>query len=113
MNERNIAAASALDFTSQGRRDYFVELEHPSIWGHYLIPLTVLVGPNAEAGRGLLAIGATHGNEYEGPIALKHLLAVPLRKIQIQQKQSRKRRLLIGFRTLNEADRLLAVFHVM
>src|SRR6185436_7043547 len=64
-----------LDFTSQGRRDYFVELEHPSIWGHYLIPLTVLVGPNAEAGRGLLAIGATHGNEYEGPIALKHLLA--------------------------------------
>jgi predicted deacylase len=75
MSERKTVAADALDFTSPGRRDYFVELEHPSIWGHYLIPLTVFVGPKADSGRGLLAIGATHGNEYEGPIALKHLLA--------------------------------------
>jgi predicted deacylase len=74
MNDRKIFAADAIDFTSPGRRDYFVELEHPSIWGHYLIPLTVFVGPKAEPGRGLLAIGSTHGNEYEGPIALKHLL---------------------------------------
>jgi hypothetical protein len=50
---RAIIDANALDFTSPGRRDYFVELEHPSIWGHYLIPLTVFVGPKAEPGRGL------------------------------------------------------------
>ena len=71
---RTIVAPDQLDFTSPGRRDYFVALEHPSIWGHYLIPLTVFVGDKAEPGRGLLATGATHGNEYEGPIALKHLL---------------------------------------
>ena len=79
MNPRAIVTASALDFTSPGRRDYFVELEHPSIWGHYLIPLTVFVGPKAAPGRGLLAIGATHGNEYEGPIALKHLVGGEIR----------------------------------
>jgi predicted deacylase len=73
-NQRKIVAADALDLTSPGRRDYFVELEHPTIWGHYLVPLTVFVGDKAEDGRGLLAIGGTHGNEYEGPIALKHLL---------------------------------------
>src|SRR5690348_9459535 len=71
---RTIVAPDAVDVNSPGRRDYFVELEHPSIWGHYLIPVTVMVGPKAEPGRGLLATGATHGNEYEGPIALRHLL---------------------------------------
>ncbi len=28
----------------------------------------------AAAGKGLVAFGANHGNEYEGPVALKHLL---------------------------------------
>jgi predicted deacylase len=73
-NDRKIVSPDALDLTSRGRRDYFVELEHPTIWGHYLIPLTVFVGDKAGDGRGLLATGSTHGNEYEGPIALKHLL---------------------------------------
>ncbi|MBX7168946.1 MAG: succinylglutamate desuccinylase/aspartoacylase family protein [Pirellulales bacterium] len=63
-----------LDLDSPGRRDYFVALEHDSIWGDHLIPLTVFVGPQAQAGRGLVAFGSNHGNEYEGPVALKHLL---------------------------------------
>ena len=71
---RRVVGPDAIDFNSPGRRDYFVELEHPSIWGHYLVPLTVFVGPKAEEGRGVFANGATHGNEYEGPIALKNLL---------------------------------------
>jgi N-alpha-acetyl-L-2,4-diaminobutyrate deacetylase len=33
-----------------------------------------MVGPQAKAGEGLAAFGANHGNEYEGPVALKHLL---------------------------------------
>src|SRR4051794_21188826 len=74
MGTRLVVSPDALDLNSPGRRDYFVELEHPSIWGHYLIPLTVFVGDTAEEGRGLFACGGTHGNEYEGPIALKHLL---------------------------------------
>lgn len=71
---RTIIAPGSLDLTSRGRRDYFVEFEHSTVWGHYLLPLTVFVGDKAEDGRGLVAFGGTHGNEYEGPIALKRLL---------------------------------------
>ena len=63
-----------LDFDSPGRRDYWVMLEHDTSWGHYFIPLTVIVGPRAEKGRGVAASGSNHGNEYEGPVVLKNLL---------------------------------------
>lgn len=71
---RQIVTPEALDFEQPGRRDYLVALPQDSIWGDHLIPLTLFVGPDAEPGRGLVAFGATHGNEYEGPIALRHLL---------------------------------------
>jgi predicted deacylase len=72
--DRAVVAPEAVDFESRGRRDYYVGLEHPTLWGVYRIPVTVIVGPGAERGRGLAAIGSTHGDEYEGPIAIKHLL---------------------------------------
>jgi predicted deacylase len=72
--ERRIVRPHELDLTSTGRRDYYIALEHDSIWGDYLIPLTVTVGPEAEPGRGLVAFGSNHGNEYEGPIVVRHLL---------------------------------------
>ncbi|WP_306119036.1 MULTISPECIES: succinylglutamate desuccinylase/aspartoacylase family protein [unclassified Roseitalea] len=72
---RRIVAVGELDLVSPGRRDYFVALEHDSIWGSHLIPLTVIVGPQAEDGKGLVVFGANHGNEYEGPIIIRHLLA--------------------------------------
>ena len=72
--DRCIVPAAELDFTSPGRRDYLVALPHDGIWGDHLIPLTVFVGPDAEPGRGLVAFGSTHGNEYEGPVAIKHLM---------------------------------------
>ncbi|MHB2167623.1 M14 family metallopeptidase [Alsobacter sp. R-9] len=71
--ERRIVRPSGLDLESPGRRDYHVALEHDSIWGDHLIPLTVFVGPEARPGQGLVAFGSNHGNEYEGPIALRHL----------------------------------------
>ena len=71
---RLIVAPDALDFSSPGRRDYFVKLEHTTLWAHHLIPVTVMVGPKAEKGRGVLATGSTHGDEIEGPTAIKHLL---------------------------------------
>jgi hypothetical protein len=43
--ERLICRAHELDLESPGRRDYWVALEHDSIWGDHLIPLTVMVGP--------------------------------------------------------------------
>jgi predicted deacylase len=52
-----------------------VALEHDSIWGDHLIPLTVWVGAQVQPGQGLVAFGSNHGNEYEGPVALKKLLA--------------------------------------
>jgi predicted deacylase len=72
--QRMIARPDQLDLDSLGRRDYWVALEHDSIWGDHLMPLTVWVGPQAAAGQGLVAFGSNHGNEYEGPVVLKNLL---------------------------------------
>ena len=72
-HQRPIVRPQKLDLDSPGRRDYLVALEHDSIWGDHLLPLTVIVGREAREGRGLVAFGANHGNEYEGPVALKRL----------------------------------------
>jgi predicted deacylase len=71
---RVIVRPDRLDLDSPGRRDYWLALEHDSIWGDHLLPLTVWVGPEAKPDQGLVAFGSNHGNEYEGPVALKHLL---------------------------------------
>jgi predicted deacylase len=73
--DRRIVSPAQLDLESQGRRDYLVALPHDGIWGDHLIPLTVFVGPEAEPGKGLVAFGSTHGNEYEGPVAIKRLMS--------------------------------------
>lgn len=72
---RNVARPADLDLDSAGRRDYWVALEHDSIWGDHLIPLTVWVGPEVKPGEGLVAFGSNHGNEYEGPVVLKRLMS--------------------------------------
>lgn len=72
---RTIVHPQHVDLQSPGRRDYWVALEHGTMWGSHLIPLTVWVGPRAVPGLGLVAFGSTHGNEYEGPVALKHVLS--------------------------------------
>jgi len=74
MRHRSLILPHQLDALTPGRRDYFVGMEHPTVWGRFLIPVTVIVGRKAAAGEGVLAIGATHGDEYEGPVALKNLL---------------------------------------
>jgi predicted deacylase len=65
---------TGLDLDTPGRRDYFVSFEHPTLWGAYLVPVTVFVGRECAPGRGLVAIGSTHGNECEGPVGIKRLL---------------------------------------
>jgi len=82
---RTITRPEGLDLDSLGRRDYWVALEHDSIWGDHLLPLTVLIGPEARAAYGLVAFGSNHGNEYEGPVVLKHLL----RDIRIEDVRGR------------------------
>jgi N-alpha-acetyl-L-2,4-diaminobutyrate deacetylase len=83
--KRIIVRPDRLDLDSPGRRDYWVALEHDSIWGDHLIPLTVWVGPNARDGEGLVSFGSNHGNEYEGPVVHKHLL----REIDIRDVEGR------------------------
>ena len=74
MTERQICRPHELDLHSPGRRDYWVALEHDSIWGDHLIPLTVFVGPQARDGEGLVAFGSNHGNEYEGQMILRRMM---------------------------------------
>lgn len=83
--ERRVARPNQLDLDSPGRRDYWLALEHDSIWGDHLLPLTVFVGEKAKEGEGLVAFGSNHGNEFEGPVVLKHLL----REIKIQDVTGR------------------------
>jgi predicted deacylase len=71
---RLIVRPEKLDLDSPGRRDYWLALEHDSIWGDHLLPLSVWVGPQTRDGEGLVAFGSNHGNEYEGPVAIKHLI---------------------------------------
>lgn len=70
---RQVCRPDQLDLDSRGRRDYWVALEHDSIWSDHLLPLTVMVGPQAREGQGLVAFGSNHGNEFEGPVVIKHL----------------------------------------
>lgn len=70
---RVICRPAQLDLDSPGRRDYWVALEHDSLWGDHLIPLTVWVGPESTPDQGLVSFGSNHGNEYEGPMVLKNL----------------------------------------
>ena len=82
---RAVIQPDELDLETGGRRDYWVALEHDTMWGAQLIPVTVLVGPGAKPGQGLVAFGSTHGNEYEGPTAIKGLL----REIPVDQVTGR------------------------
>ncbi len=51
MTTRQIVRPEKLDLDSAGRRDYWVALEHDSIWGDHLMPLTVMVGRQAQPDR--------------------------------------------------------------
>jgi predicted deacylase len=83
--QRLIVKQNEIDFQTPGRRDYYVALEHDTLWGDHLIPLTVFVGPEAEKGKGLVAFGSNHGNEYEGPMAIVGML----REIDIAKVRGR------------------------
>jgi N2-acetyl-L-2,4-diaminobutanoate deacetylase len=72
--QRRVVRPHELDLESPGRRDYWVALEHDSIWGDHLIPLTVMIGPKTRHGQGVVAFGSNHGNEYEGPMVIRRLM---------------------------------------
>jgi predicted deacylase len=61
-----------VDFETHGKRHYQLAFHLDSAWGYSLVPLTVVRGA-AGISAGAAVIGGTHGNEYEGQIAVKRL----------------------------------------
>lgn len=67
--------ASKIDFEKPGKHHYHVAFHHDSSWGYSLVPLTVINGlreSNTES-PGVAVFGGTHGNEWEGQVAVKLL----------------------------------------
>jgi predicted deacylase len=68
-------SASEVDFLSPGKRHYQLAFHQDGTWGYSLLPLTVVVGRRGGNPNGILCFGGTHGNEYEGQVAVKRLCA--------------------------------------
>ncbi len=66
-----------IDFDTPGKRHYHVAFHVDSGWGYSLVPLTVIRGsrptPSDQACPGAAIFAGTHGNEWEGQIAVKRL----------------------------------------
>ncbi len=63
-----------IDFARPGKHHYQVAFHLDSSWGYSLLPMTVINGLESAGGEpGVVAFGGTHGNEYEGQVAVKRL----------------------------------------
>ncbi|MBI3695373.1 MAG: succinylglutamate desuccinylase/aspartoacylase family protein, partial [Acidobacteria bacterium] len=62
-----------IDFSRPGKHHYQVAFHLDSTWGYSLVPLTVINGQRPGNAPAVAAFGGTHGNEYEGPVAIKRL----------------------------------------
>jgi predicted deacylase len=65
--------ATEIDFAKPGKQHYQVAFHLDSNWGYSLLPLTVINGLNGSTEKNVVAIGGTHGNEYEGQVSVKRL----------------------------------------
>jgi predicted deacylase len=67
--------AAQIDFEKPGKHHYQIAFHLDSSWGYSLVPLTVINGTASDGGElpGVAAFGGTHGNEYEGQVAVKRL----------------------------------------
>jgi N2-acetyl-L-2,4-diaminobutanoate deacetylase len=66
-----------IDFDKPGKHHYQIAFHLDSSWGYSLVPLTVINGLREPKSRntpaGVAAFGGTHGNEWEGQVAVKRL----------------------------------------
>src|SRR5262249_2197279 len=69
MTVRTIYTFTDLDFDRPGKAHYEVAFHHDGTWGNVLVPLTVINGARG-AGKTVACFGGTHGNEYEGQVAV-------------------------------------------
>ena len=68
----DITPISAVDWESAGGRFYHLPFTLDNTWGRVRVPLYVACA--AKPGPTIVAIGGTHGDEYEGPVGLKNLI---------------------------------------
>ena len=61
-----------IDFDRPGKSIYEVAFHYDGTWGNALVPMTVING-TAGTGKTVVCFGGTHGNEYEGQVALTKL----------------------------------------
>src|SRR3712207_2072353 len=61
-----------IDWESAGRRLYQLPFTLDGTWARLRLPLYVACAP--KPGSTVVAIGGTHGDEYEGPVGLKNLI---------------------------------------
>jgi predicted deacylase len=64
---------SSIDYNKPGVHHYQVAFHLDGAWGYSLVPLTVINGLQGTNANGVICFGGTHGNEYEGQIAVKRL----------------------------------------
>lgn len=64
-----------IDFEKPGKHHYQAAFHLDGAWGYSLVPLTVINGLRGSNKNGVICFGGTHGNEYEGQIAVKRLCA--------------------------------------
>ena len=62
-----------IDFEKPGKHHYQVAFHLDGSWGYSLVPLTVANGRRGPNQNSVICFGGTHGNEYEGQIAVKKL----------------------------------------
>lgn len=68
----DITPISQIDWDSAGARFYHIPFTLDNTWGRVRVPL--YVASSGKPGPTILAIGGTHGDEYEGPVGLKNLI---------------------------------------
>ncbi|GAA2341400.1 succinylglutamate desuccinylase/aspartoacylase domain-containing protein [Dactylosporangium salmoneum] len=56
-----------------GKHHYQVAFPLDGSWGYSLVPLTVINGRRGSSDDNVLVVGGTHGNEWEGQVAVKRL----------------------------------------
>lgn len=66
---------SEIDFDRPGKHHYLIAFHLDGTWGYSLVPLTVINGTRGSNPNGVICFGGTHGNEYEGQVAVKRLCA--------------------------------------
>src|SRR5688572_27458139 len=68
----DITPVSQVDWESAGARLYHVSFTLDNTWGRVRVPLYVACA--RRPGTTIVAVGGTHGDEYEGPVGLKNLI---------------------------------------